>query len=186
MTTSTDKPVAGAAPGAPSAREELPPYGRSRAWSVSFRVVDRRRKRFTMSSDQQRRLLDALAGSAPVITNLDRGFAVTFNVLGDFDECVMRGTESLWTALEAARLEGFTIANARMVNHEDFDRKLDGEAPVYLGITECAMALELSKQRISQLVHAGEFPQPDAFVGSRPAWLESTVRILAAARRRRP
>lgn len=151
-------------------------YGRSQAWTVAFRLTNANEARtFALSPKQQSQILTSLAGTAAVLTGRDYGFSVTFNVIGSFDSAVAKGTEQLWTALEAARLDGFMITNARLVNHADFDAAGDDEQPILFGISECAKALELSKQRISQLVHAGDFPAPDAYVGSRPAWKQRTI-----------
>ena len=151
-------------------------YGRSQAWTAAFRLTNVNETRgFALSQKQQTQILTSLAGTAAVLTRRDYGFSVTFNVNGSFDSAVAKGTEQLWSALEAADLEGFAITNARLVNHADFDAVEDDEQPVLFGISECAMALELSKQRISQLVHAGDFPSPDAYVGKRPAWKQRTI-----------
>lgn len=74
----------------------------------------------------------------------------------------------------------------------NFDRSHEAGQPIrYYGATECAMALEVYKQRIEQLVASCSFPQPDAYVGDRPAWLAMVIRRWALGRmerkrRRRP
>jgi predicted DNA-binding transcriptional regulator AlpA len=153
--------------------------GNDDTWIVTFELaVDR------AESVPEDALLDSLASHDPVTTTVDDRFVITFSVLGNIQTAIPRAVETLWSALEECGLENATIVKATQISHEQFDTQEVLDLPIQLlCATECARMLEVSKQRISQLIEAGSFPKPDGEVGGRPAWLASTIRTFASNRR---
>jgi hypothetical protein len=77
------------------------------------------------------------------------------------------------------------IDEVRMVGHRDAERQLQAHQPVsYYGVTECAKALGVTRQRVRQLLEEKRLPQPSATVGGKHIW-ESTAFDRFAERRNR-
>jgi predicted DNA-binding transcriptional regulator AlpA len=155
-------------------------YTRVTSWVVHVKVSAHPDEIALMGATERQALLDSLRGHAPVVSYSKQGMALTIAADGTLPEAVSRCVEATWTACDAVGLLSGVVTEAKAV---EFRAHRPGREPlVYLGVTECAMALEVSKQRIDQLITAGEFPAPDALVGSRKAWKESTIRRVVKKR----
>lgn len=134
-------------------------------------------------------LLKALRGHAPIASPLDTALSVTFAIDGTADTAMPKAIETLWTALEQCNCDGLDITKASLISADAVEqiRRTDGPLQL-LSANECARVLQLSKQRISQLIDLGSFPAPDMSVGGRSAWYLETIRRFKESRRaaRRP
>lgn len=125
-----------------------------------------------------------LLGSDPLLSLDGDRIVVSLTVIGNVLTATPKAVEKLWTALEDCSAEGWTISRATQVSYADFDHaKYKGVPIELLCASECADVLEVSKQRVSQLVDAGDFPPPDAVVGGRPSWRRTTMEAFRAVRR---
>jgi hypothetical protein len=100
---------------------------------------------------------------------------------GPMDEALARAVTAAANAV--GELEGVDIVEARMVSLNDAERNIDEGTPVrYYGVTECARALGVTRQRVRQLQELNKLPEPDALVGGRPVWEERKFTKWAAKR----
>ena len=92
-------------------------------------------------------------------------------------------TSAVMEALDAACPTPVEIVEARMVGHRDVARQILDQKPItFYGVTECARALGVTRQRVGQLLQENKLPPPDAVVSGRPAW-EATAFDCFASRR---
>lgn len=156
------------------------------AWTVSYRLITTGfRKDAKLGASNKNELLASLKGHYPVVIDIDYGFRLTFTVYGALDRAAALGGVLLQNALHMAQLEdNYWVVEVRLIDYQDRNTDPNEKFPeiIYYGVTNCAQILGVSKQRISQLVHSGDFPPPDAHVGSRPAWLKSTINRYARRR----
>jgi hypothetical protein len=133
------------------------------------------------------KLLSDLAATGklpgPVMSVEGRRLICTFSVWGTIESAVRRAVEQMWTALEScsmtARVSAATqISESELIRQETAPR----EPLVLLCAAECAAVLEVSRQRISQLISAGDFAVPDARVNGKSAWRLSTLQAWARQR----
>ncbi len=126
-------------------------------------------------------LLDVLEDRSPVARSDAEELRITFDTTGELESAVADAKESLYSALCLANLGGFEIVSASIIDHVDFDKqRRESEAPRFLSVTETAVRLGVSKQRVSQMVRERKDLVPDCYVGGAPGFRESTVlRILA-------
>ena len=91
------------------------------------------------------------------------------------------------TAIRTVHLEDespLAFRKVDMISHEDACRELDGGKTVsYVSMTEAAEKLGVTRQRASQLMKDSKLPPPDATVGARPLWEETTFDRFASCRR---
>lgn len=78
------------------------------------------------------------------------------------------------------------VANLEIMTEEYFDRDIDQEAETYLGVTEVARELRVSRQRVSELRASDAFPAPIAELAAGPVWRGSTLKRFLADWERKP
>lgn len=154
------------------------------AWSATFLVEVSAGE--LPDSEERKALRQALTGRGPVVVSKGSSLMVTFDVFGTPPQVQEKAVAEFWNAVEAADCHNYEVVDAQLVSHADLDEcQTYGKPLEYYGVTECAMALEVSKQRIEQLISAGEFPPVDAVVGTRSAWRPESIRRYAFLRRRK-
>ena len=140
--------------------------------------------------------LGELGGAGPAVSagGLSGGVGATFGV---FVSSVDADVE-LWPSAAARAVQIFEdactkagvahggIANLEVMTEEYFDRELDQEPETYLGVTEVARELHVSRQRVAELRRTDAFPAPIAELAAGPVWRGSTLKRFIAEWERRP
>jgi len=117
-------------------------------------------------------VIEALDGHGPAVAVGADRLGVRFDVAGGSAvEAVTRGValfQAVTGGLEPVRIEVERV--------DEFERRLArGNAPALLGVAEVAEALDVSKQRVTQLMQAGSFPAPTARLRAGPIWRRASV-----------
>ena len=131
-------------------------------------------------------LLDALAEYDPMTSTSQNEVVCTFGVRGSTQTALAFAIDALWTALEDCSASEAQIVAANLISSTEFDRlQAESEPLQFLCASDCARELDISKQRIGQLIDAGDFPAPDAEVGGRLGWKVNKIRAYGWKRRLR-
>jgi len=91
-------------------------------------------------------------------------------------------------ALAIARITDLVAGTVIAVNAmttEEADRRLDAAAPEYVGITEIAAYLGVTKQRALQLSQRDDFPAPIATLASGKVWRKGDLSTFASGWQRK-
>lgn len=172
MTTMTITP--------PEDQLRLPPSaeasdGDEQLWSVVFVFSE------MLTETERAAMLDHLDGSAAFVL-LDDELRLAVGGTGAMDQALAQAGAQVNAALARTETEA-RIVEARMVPHSDAHRQMSANEPVtYYGVTECAHALGVTRQRVQQLLKEAKLPAPDAEVKGRPLWRESRFLRFAAQR----
>lgn len=78
------------------------------------------------------------------------------------------------------------IAHVEVMTEEYLDREVDEEPETYLGVTEVARELHVSRQRVSELRRSEAFPAPIADLAAGPVWKGSSLKRFIEGWERRP
>ena len=78
------------------------------------------------------------------------------------------------------------IAHVEILSDEYFDREVDQKPETYLGVSEVAHELGVSRQRVSELRRSEGFPAPIANLAAGPVWKGSSLRRFIDGWERRP
>lgn len=78
------------------------------------------------------------------------------------------------------------IAHIEILTDEYFDREIQQEPETYLGVSEVARELGVSRQRVSELRRAEAFPAPIADLAAGPVWNGSSLKRFISGWERRP
>jgi len=130
------------------------------------------------------RVTTILAKSSPATGfgpgELDVQFCVE---AGNAQDAIKKGTNLLMSALKKPA----RVVSVEALSMEDLDRSIaESNAPDFVGVSELAGILRVSKQRISKLASAPEFPKPIAILAAGPIWRKTTIARFAEAWERRP
>jgi hypothetical protein len=72
------------------------------------------------------------------------------------------------------------------MTEEYLNREIDQEPDTYLGVTELARELRVSRQRVSELRRSEAFPAPIAELAAGPVWKGSSLKRFIEGWERRP
>lgn len=146
-------------------------------WTMIF-VLD------TELDDQRRSaVLGRIDLKAAFVRQVGERLALSVGVNGPMDNAMAFAASSVQEALQEAAGESVGIVEARMVGHCDVTRQIIDRMPItFYGVTECAKALGVSRQRVRQLMHEQKLPQPDAQLGGKPVWEASSFDHFASER----
>jgi hypothetical protein len=123
---------------------------------------------------------------AAFVRQVGERLALSVGVTGAMDDAMAIATSTVKEALQAASGTAVGIVEARMVGHCDVVRQiLDGSPISFYGVTECAKALGVSRQRVGQLIQERKLPHADAFVNGKPAWEAASFDHFARMRSER-
>lgn len=159
-----------------------PAEGNNGTWIVTYDCESELR-----TPDLDDALIDVLADelldhlpphSHPVISAIGTRLRLTFQVTADAATAIPIGVAHTWSALEACDLSDYQITHAAQISLREHQRQTAAGKPQRLHLlnaTECAKELEITRQRVGQLIDAGDFPEPAGMVGKRYVWSESDI-----------
>ncbi|MBA3738529.1 MAG: hypothetical protein H0W97_08155 [Actinobacteria bacterium] len=78
------------------------------------------------------------------------------------------------------------IAHVEILTEEYFDREVEQEPETYLGVSEVARELGVSRQRVAELRRSEAFPAPIADIAAGPVWKGSSLTRFIEGWERRP
>lgn len=131
-------------------------------------------------------------GASTSAGGLAGGLGATFGIYALDD-----GHPSTWSSVTNRGLEIFEaaceklgltqgIARVDVMGGEYLDRELDREPETYLGVTEVARELGVSRQRVSELRTSIAFPAPVAEIAAGPVWRGSSLKRFIDTWERKP
>ncbi len=130
-------------------------------------------------------------GVAASAGGLAGGPGATFSLLGGPDrtaigEVVDRAVGWFEIACEKVRLHHGGIARVDVMSWPYLERLLSQEPESYLGVSELAAELHVSRQRVSELRTREDFPAPVANLAAGPVWKLSNLKRFLAEWPRKP
>ena len=108
------------------------------------------------------------------------------NAAGSFADAARAGVEIFETACEKVGVRHGGIGSVWVLTGEMFEREISNEPETYLGVTEVARELNVSRQRISELRQRPDFPAPLVELAAGPVWRLSTLRRFVDGWDRKP
>jgi hypothetical protein len=124
-----------------------------------------------------------LADRAAVIEVAPQIVGLTFDIQADSAE--QAAVEAL--RIFRAALPGVEPREVRVQTIEEQERQLaESNVPELLGVAEVAEALQVSKQRVSELTSNPNFPAPIAHLRSGPIWQRSALARFLTSWPRKP
>jgi hypothetical protein len=141
--------------------------------------------------------LDELGAAGPAVGagGLAGGPSATFGVYVSDDgsnpavawaSVAERAITVFGDACSKAGLSHGGIAHVEILTEEYFDREVEQEPETYLGVSEVARKLGVSRQRVSELRRSDTFPAPIADLAAGPVWKGSSLRRFIEGWERRP
>jgi hypothetical protein len=130
--------------------------------------------------------------AAAAAGGLAGGPSATFTVLVDpshpmvFAEAGAQGVAIFTNACEKLGLELRGIARVDTMEESYADLELAQPTETYLGVTELASEIGVSRQRVSELRTREDFPAPVAELAAGPVWASSSLRRFLATWERKP
>lgn len=103
-----------------------------------------------------------------------------------FADVVGAAVELFETACEKVGLEHRGIAQVDALDDGLLDLELAREAQGYVGVTEIARLLGVSKQRVAELRRRRDFPAPIAELAAGPMWTRASLNRFVQAWPRKP
>ena len=135
-------------------------------------------------------------GATGVVVNaggLSGGPGATFcvTVVGDdqsaaFGIAGVRAVEIFQQACEKVGVEHRGIARVEVLDDVYLEREVSQEPARYVGVSEIAKLLGVSRQRVSELRAREDFPWPVAELAAGPVWTLSSLQRFIAEWPRRP
>ncbi|HEX7165419.1 MAG TPA: hypothetical protein VF230_00430 [Acidimicrobiales bacterium] len=130
----------------------------------------------------RRTVLRSIEHSAAFVHQPRERLALSVGVFGPMDEALASAVQAVRTALEA--VGDPVVDEVRMIPHSDAARQFHRSEPIsYYGVTECASALGVTRQRVQQLLREEKLPAPSATIGGRPIWRADEFDAFAIVRR---
>jgi hypothetical protein len=133
-------------------------------------------------------------GTAVSVGGVTGGIGATF-AIGEgpdnddphsFSETCRRGIEIFRSACEKAGIVPGGIAKVELFTASYLDRELEQEPEGFVGVTEIAQELGVSRQRVSELRTRPDFPAPIAELAAGPVWKLSNLRRFIREWPRKP
>jgi len=123
-------------------------------------------------------VLEQLGAGGPAVGGTLSSVSATFSLdTLDALEAATRGRDLFLAAIEKSGLPvGGDIMRLEVLHDVQVDRDLNGEPEQYLGVTEIAELLGVSRQRVSELRGRPGFPEPIAELAAGPVWALSHLR----------
>jgi hypothetical protein len=133
-------------------------------------------------------------GSATSVGGLTGGIGATFAVgegyLSDdpfqFSEVCQRGLGIFREACDKVGIRHGGIAKVEVFTGTYLDRELEQEPEGFVGVTEIARELGVSRQRVSELRGRADFPAPVAELAAGPVWKLSNLKRFIREWPRKP
>ncbi|HTG46467.1 MAG TPA: hypothetical protein VK646_02275 [Actinomycetota bacterium] len=105
---------------------------------------------------------------------------------GSFAEAARFGVELFQTACGKVGIRHGGIGSVQVFTGEMLERSVNEEPETYLGVTELAKELHVSRQRIAELRRRPDFPAPLVELAAGPVWCLSTLRRFVETWDRKP
>jgi hypothetical protein len=143
-------------------------------------------------------LVDALVsrGAQGAVTSaggLAGGVGAIFSIEGRhrdqaavYGSAVRDGVRMFLDACKNLHLSHRGIARVDLLTDAYLEREIDQEPEGYLGVTEVARELGVSRQRVSELRARSGFPSPIAELAAGPVWKASSLRRFVDSWERKP
>ena len=104
----------------------------------------------------------------------------------EWSEAVGKGVLAFLLACDKAGIAHRGVAHVDAMTEDNLDRLLNEPAETYLGVSEVAKLLGVSRQRVSELRTSEAFPAPVAEIAAGPVWKGSSLRRFVETWERRP
>ncbi len=134
-------------------------------------------------------MLTELGARGPAVSagGVAGGVGASFGLEGgSFPSTLRAGLRIFETARRRLGLSHAGIARAVVLTDDMHRRELEQEPETYLGVTELARTLGVSRQRIAELRARPDFPAPAADLAAGPVWRGSTLQRFVQGWDRRP
>lgn len=90
-------------------------------------------------------------------------------------------------SLRSHRVNGCVLQKVEALTAEGLASEVEViNFPRLVGVAEAARILEVTKQRVSQLMDSANFPRPAAILAATPVWLEGSIRAFKSSWDRKP
>jgi len=132
-------------------------------------------------------VLPELGGASPAIGWSPREISARFSVSAPSPAVAAHdGVDVFALAMGKVGVDVLDLFRAEAVTHERLAKELEESAGGYLGVSEVASMLGVSKQRVAELREKPGFPAPIAELAAGPVWTEASLRRFVAEWKRRP
>lgn len=140
-----------------------------------------------LETPQVEDLLSALEEHGAVVAQLPDQIGVSLVVmaLGPI-EALFEARETIAKAISRAGVLVGRSIGLEVLDLDEVDRRNEAPAETYLGVTEVATLLRVSKQRVSELRTSQAFPAPVAELAAGPVWAASSLRRFIQTWERKP
>jgi hypothetical protein len=153
------------------------------AWGEGLESVDKNSLNELPGLLNDMGAIDAV-GAFGGITN---GPGATFGVaIDDPSDALNFGLEVFTTACEKLGINHGGIARMAVFTEDYLERLVDQEPETYVGVTEIAGILGVSRQRVSELRTSAAFPAPVAELAAGPVWMRSSLNRFIDGWKRKP
>jgi predicted DNA-binding transcriptional regulator AlpA len=137
-------------------------------------------------------MLSELGASGPVASagGLSGGPSATFSLVSPpglaMADVARAAVEMFETACAKVGLEHRGIARVDALDDRLLDLELTQDPESYVGVTEVAKLLGVSRQRVAELRHRTDFPEPIVELAAGPVWTRTSLEHFVASWPRRP
>ncbi len=146
-------------------------------WSVEITMGG------SLDEDSAGDLIDALSAHGPAIAVGKDTIDVKLDVEADTPEEAFRSALSAVCAVA----QDVDVLSVSVETVDALERRLaESNVPELLGVAELAAALNVTKQRVSELVRSTTFPAPLAMLKAGPIWQRAAVARFIGTWDRRP
>lgn len=100
---------------------------------------------------------------------------------------IQKAEAKVLQSLKARNIHGFALRKVEALTGEALADEAEMiNFPRLVGVAEVALMLEVTKQRVSQLMESPNFPRPASILASTPVWLESSIKAFKSSWERKP
>lgn len=90
-------------------------------------------------------------------------------------------------SLRSKKIDGYPLRKAEALTVDALASESEiTNFPRLVGVAEVAKMLDVTKQRVSQLMEGARFPRPAAVLASTPVWLEQSIKAFESSWDRKP
>jgi hypothetical protein len=135
------------------------------------------------------RFMDHLAHWSGSVSADERGWTARVTVTGSqATDAVAKAAEKVIPEAAAkAGLPEWPVVRLEVVSEDEFELELSRPSfPALYGTSEVTDVLGITRQRLHQLRHGGQFPEPIAEIAAGPVWLRPAIDGFVATWNRTP
>lgn len=132
--------------------------------------------------------LEPLEPHSPSASIGDRKFGVRLFMLApDPAGAIQKAEAKVMRSLRSKKLNGYVLQKVEALTIEALASEAEvTNFPRLVGVAEVARMLDVTKQRVSQLMEGSQFPRPASILASTPVWLEHSIRAFKSSWDRKP